>query len=458
MRKLLTALGVIAVAAGLAFATVGPYPSVGLYWFDNVDPTLGAGMTAPLNQLLIRTDVPSVYYKSGAANTAWTKIGNGTSSGGTVTSVACGIGLSCAPSPIVGAGTVSLDITPTTCAAGAAETATASDGTSTCTAFTPSGSISGTTNTISKFTSASTVGNSAETDDGTTFAVNVNKFTVTESNGDASIAGTLGVTGLSTLTGGYNSSAGPAKVGKISGTVQSDSTTGTINNFVINDTTTHLLYTGAGNVTYNGFKCGASDCSAADSAREIWIDNASNSALTLALEAAGSVATNRFVTPGSAKLVITPNGGALIRYSGTLTRWHVTGFISARFDAGFQFTSTLDVSGAGTYSGPLTLQSSSSLVIATTFGHIRSTGTAVVPTSCGTSPTINNSTDIAGVITIGATGTGCTVPFGGGYTNKPSCNVTFTGAGTGTYTYTSGSIVVVAAAGTEFVYQCIGLI
>jgi hypothetical protein len=56
----------------------GPYPSVGLYWFDNTDPTVGNGMAAPLGQLLIREDVPSVYYKNGPGNTDWIKIGNGT--------------------------------------------------------------------------------------------------------------------------------------------------------------------------------------------------------------------------------------------------------------------------------------------------------------------------------------------------------------------------------------------
>lgn len=57
---------------------------------------------------------------------------------------------------------------------------------------------SGTTNAIAKFTAATNIGDSLLTDDGTTFAINTNKFTVTEANGNTSIAGTLDVTGAVT--------------------------------------------------------------------------------------------------------------------------------------------------------------------------------------------------------------------------------------------------------------------
>jgi hypothetical protein len=52
----------------------------GLLWSLNADPTVGPGIAGPLWQLLVRTDVPGIYYKSGASNTAWTLLG---SSGGT---------------------------------------------------------------------------------------------------------------------------------------------------------------------------------------------------------------------------------------------------------------------------------------------------------------------------------------------------------------------------------------
>lgn len=110
------ALSTIGVIGGVAFAvTAGqPEPAVGLYWTSNADPTAGGGVSAPLWQLLWRTDQPSVYYKSGTANTAWTKVGSGTASGGTVTSIACGAGVSCSPaSPITTSGTISFGSTGT---------------------------------------------------------------------------------------------------------------------------------------------------------------------------------------------------------------------------------------------------------------------------------------------------------------------------------------------------------
>ena len=62
----------------------GPYPAIGLYWFDTVDPTVPPGMSAPLGQLLIREDVPSIYYKSGPGNEDWTLIGAGSGGGGAI--------------------------------------------------------------------------------------------------------------------------------------------------------------------------------------------------------------------------------------------------------------------------------------------------------------------------------------------------------------------------------------
>jgi hypothetical protein len=55
----------------------GPEPALGLYWYDNADPTIAPGMPAPLEQLLIRTDIPALYYKSGYADTDWTLIAGG---------------------------------------------------------------------------------------------------------------------------------------------------------------------------------------------------------------------------------------------------------------------------------------------------------------------------------------------------------------------------------------------
>jgi hypothetical protein len=61
----------------------------------------------------------------------------------------------------------------------------------------------GVSGTMPKWTGANALGLSSVTDDGTTCASATNKFTVTEASGNTAIAGTLGVTGLATLTAGF---------------------------------------------------------------------------------------------------------------------------------------------------------------------------------------------------------------------------------------------------------------
>jgi len=58
--------------------------NLGLVWFVDSDPSAGAGVPAPLNQFAVRTDVPSLYYKSGAADTAWTLAGTGVAGATTI--------------------------------------------------------------------------------------------------------------------------------------------------------------------------------------------------------------------------------------------------------------------------------------------------------------------------------------------------------------------------------------
>lgn len=58
-------------------ATPDIEPLVGLIWLLPVDPTVPPGAPAPLDQLLIRTDVNAIYYKSGYADTDWTPTGGG---------------------------------------------------------------------------------------------------------------------------------------------------------------------------------------------------------------------------------------------------------------------------------------------------------------------------------------------------------------------------------------------
>lgn len=65
----------------------GPYPNVGIDWFLDRDPTVPPGQAAPLEQFLIRTDEPSLYYKSGPGDTDWTAIGAGGGGGAGISSV-----------------------------------------------------------------------------------------------------------------------------------------------------------------------------------------------------------------------------------------------------------------------------------------------------------------------------------------------------------------------------------
>ncbi len=127
-RTLIIAVASIAIVAGIAWATLSnPQPAVGLYFTSTSDPTAGAGVAAPLGQLLFRQDVPSIYFKTGAANTAWTLAGTSASSGGTVTGT-------------------------------------------------------GTANTVTKWTGASSIGNSGVVDDSTAVSIASEPFSVGASN------------------------------------------------------------------------------------------------------------------------------------------------------------------------------------------------------------------------------------------------------------------------------------
>jgi hypothetical protein len=164
LRNKLRAAVAVAVLGGGTVALVetltvpnGPQPNVGLTWFYTGNPTSGGGIQAPMYQFLIRVDVPSVYWKSGTAATAWTIIGNGASPGtGTVTSITCGSGVTCTPNPITTTGTITAD--------GSAPTG------------------SGSANAVAVWVSASVLGYRLATDDGTTF-----KITRSEPGGRANI-------------------------------------------------------------------------------------------------------------------------------------------------------------------------------------------------------------------------------------------------------------------------------
>lgn len=287
----------------------------------------------------------------------------------------------------------------------------------------------------------------------------------------ATVGTTLGVTGLSTLTGGYDSTGGRALVGKLTGTVQLDTTSsGTVNNFVLNNSTTTLLWNNpaAVNLAITGFKCGASDCGASDNGRllvTIVSTNASGNLLSFFDNNAGSAPSNQIDTLGG--LVIlkaassTGAAAALFQYDGNQLRWQMLTFTTIRteqvqqFDGLVTFTAGLSAGTPG-----VTITGLGHLTLNNGVSHIRTIGTQVVPTGCGAgpAPTVSG-TDIAGRITIGGGVTTCTVPFGTTYTVPPACTFSMEGGAAGQFAVSAVQLAVTgSAAGATFDYVCLGLI
>lgn len=92
-----------------------------------------------------------------------------------------------------------------------------------------------------------------------------------------------------------------------------------------------------------------------------------------------------------------------------------------------------------------------------TNGHVRVPGSAPAPTSCGTgTPTVVGS-DIAGLITMGTSATGCTVTFNVAYNNPPFCTVTWqTNLAAMSYTVSASTIVITqtSTSGNKINYNC----
>ncbi len=282
-------------------------------------------------------------------------------------------------------------------------------------------------------------------DDGTTLTIPHagSAIVCTEATGACTWAG------LQTAGAGIDAHGGPTTIGKLSDTTQADTSTGTQNNFVINATTTTLRWAGASAVTYTGFKCGAADCSAADDGRLLFVEFAppGNTSSSITQEAGGSVAGNRVWT-GSGTLSFAPNSVslanqyAILKYDGNAStlRWRVVAV-----NTGSPAFSQITVNNNALVQG----------LSVTNVGHVRNNGTAIVPTSCGTSPTITGS-DFAARVTIGATGTGCVVPWGTTYTVTPACVFSMEAGGVGTYTVSATAFTVTAASGGTFSYICVG--
>lgn len=88
MRRWYHSVLFMAILAGIAYAASSVQPAVGLYWTSTTDPTGGGGVSAPMWQILFRTDTQQLYVKTGAATTAWTPFSPSGATGitGTLTS------------------------------------------------------------------------------------------------------------------------------------------------------------------------------------------------------------------------------------------------------------------------------------------------------------------------------------------------------------------------------------
>ena len=245
----------------------GPQAAVGLYWFLDGDPTV-LGMAAPIYQLLIRTDVSELYYKSGAANTAWTLIGGGGGGGGTVTSITCGAGLSCSPNPITTAGTVSL----------------APDGSAT---------------VITVWTGSNTIGQSSASDTGSNFFIGSGGFEVVENDGDTLIpeldlTGHVTAPALAANANNWN----PTGTGNLNGISRIDEAP-TVN------------------VTITGLNIG-------NASQVVSIHNTSTAfTITMPNASSSSLASAQFTLPNAGDVQIPPGGAVALRASATASGWRV---------------------------------------------------------------------------------------------------------------------------------------
>jgi hypothetical protein len=144
--------------------------------------------------------------------------------------------------------------------------------------------------------------------------------------GAAVVAASLTLTGNLTVAGS-STLASIINTGSLAETgLQTTTSTGTQDNFVINAGTRRLRANNASALTITGFKCAAADCAAGDDGRQLRVC-AINSTLTLS-HATGSVAANQILGAAAQSLTLAPNSSnacANLEYDGTTTKWRLVG-------------------------------------------------------------------------------------------------------------------------------------
>ena len=200
------------------------------------------------------------------------------------------------------------------------------------------------------YTTDKFVGGSDQAADG--IVINTNKFTVAADSGNTLIAGTLTVTGLTTLNGGITADSGAFAVANTSGNI---TTTGTlaVTGAASCAALTSAAITATGNSTIDGtFGTGTSGTTftvAADGALAIATDKFTVSAAGV-VSAASTVTSIGNFTVGVSKVVVTAATGAIaIASTGSIAvdtnKFTVSGA------GAVLIASTLTVTGAATFNG-----------------------------------------------------------------------------------------------------------
>lgn len=161
-------------------------------------------------------------------------------------------------------------------------------------------------------------------------------------------------------------------------------------------------------------------------------NNSATGNLTITNADTASAAANRFLTPGTANVVVPPRGGLIVEYDAALG-WTV-----------------------------LSPHGSPFLAEPTVSGKVRANGTGIpVLSSCGSTPSpsiVAGSTDFAGQFTTGGTDTDCVLTFASTWTTAPACQVGVEGSATQpTFTVSATAITFSTnIAQTKYNYICVG--
>jgi hypothetical protein len=368
---------------------------------------------------------------------------------------------------ISAANAVSANLAGASCAAGQFMTALGATGTGTCSATT----INGTGNTLSKFTGANTIGNSLWTDTGSSSAYNTSAFTISTA-GAATISNTLGVSGLTTTTGGLTSTAAETKVGNFGGQRITATLSANQANWAPTGIGTAMVLdltsvTSAWNIS------GISS-SGSTAGRVLVVLNNGGNTFTMTNQDAASSAGNQLKLTNSVSRNIGNYGAIVLVWDGTT--WDEVGE-SSRYAPELYSLGNLTVTASSILLGDVSTFANTTLgdaagdtisVVGTASFSVESTHPSVrtakvatkssctAPTlTCGTTPSITGC-DLAGTVTVG-TGSpaSCIITFANAFTNIPTCVVSAQNGTAKSYSTATGNVTITSpVSSTKYDYIC----